>query len=211
MNQNPNNLILIGYRATGKSTLAALLAEKLGWDAIDSDVLIEQKAGKSIARIFAEDGEPAFRDLESDVIAEVLCSSRLEIPEAEHGSPVSQGGCARPKAAAHTGCGMQKNRIVLATGGGVPVRPANRELLRKHGFVVWLKALPETILARMSSDPTTGERRPNLTNLPPLGEIEHVLQTREPFYRETAHLEIDTEGRTLPEIAADLFMFNFGT
>ncbi|MCL2346955.1 MAG: hypothetical protein FWC50_01710, partial [Planctomycetaceae bacterium] len=68
-----------------------------------------------------------------------------------------------------------------------------------------------TILARMSSDPTTGERRPSLTNLPPLGEIEHVLQTREPFYRETAHLEIDTEGRTLPEIAADLFMFNFGT
>ena len=58
-------LTLIGYRATGKTTLARLLAERLGWDWIDADVEIERRAGKSIARIFAEEGEPAFRDLEA--------------------------------------------------------------------------------------------------------------------------------------------------
>ena len=66
------NLVLIGYRATGKTTLARRLAQRLGWDWIDADVEIEQRAGKSIARIFAEQGEPAFRDLEAEVIAD-LC------------------------------------------------------------------------------------------------------------------------------------------
>ena len=46
------NLVLIGYRATGKTTLARLLAQRLGWDWIDADVEIERRAGKSIARIF---------------------------------------------------------------------------------------------------------------------------------------------------------------
>ncbi len=63
---------LIGYRATGKTTLARLVAERLGWDWIDADAEIERRAGKSVSRIFAEDGEPAFRAIEVQVIAE-LC------------------------------------------------------------------------------------------------------------------------------------------
>ncbi|MGL6227050.1 MAG: shikimate kinase [Thermoguttaceae bacterium] len=65
-------LVLVGYRATGKTTLARLLADRLGKIARDSDVLVEQRAGKSIARIFAENGEPFFRDLEATVIRELL-------------------------------------------------------------------------------------------------------------------------------------------
>ena len=49
-------LTLIGYRATGKTTLAKLLAGRLGLEWIDADVEIERRAGKTIARIFAEDG-----------------------------------------------------------------------------------------------------------------------------------------------------------
>ena len=73
----PPILILIGYRATGKTTLARLLAQRLGWDWIDADVEIERQAGKSIARMFAEDGEPAFRDLEARVIADLCGRPRL--------------------------------------------------------------------------------------------------------------------------------------
>ncbi|NLX95738.1 MAG: shikimate kinase [Rhodopirellula sp.] len=68
---------LIGYRATGKTTLAKLLAERLGWDWIDADVEVERAAGKSIAAIFAEDGEPAFRDLEARVTADLCRQPRL--------------------------------------------------------------------------------------------------------------------------------------
>lgn len=65
-------LVLVGYRATGKTTLSRILADRLGKVARDSDVVVEQRAGKTIARIFAEDGEPFFRDLEATVIRELL-------------------------------------------------------------------------------------------------------------------------------------------
>ena len=65
-------ITLIGYRGTGKSTVAAALAERLRWRSVDADDEIEASAGKPIRRIFAEDGEPAFRDLERQTISRLL-------------------------------------------------------------------------------------------------------------------------------------------
>jgi shikimate kinase len=64
-------IFLIGYRGTGKSTVALELANLLGYDCVDADAIIEQRSGKSIADIFADDGEPAFRELEAAVVAEL--------------------------------------------------------------------------------------------------------------------------------------------
>ncbi len=164
------NLVLIGYRATGKTTLARLLAERLGWDWIDADVEIERRAGKSIARIFAEDGEPAFRDLEAAVVAD-LC---------------------------------RRERLVLAAGGGAPMRPESREAMRASGKVVWLKAQPETVHARMAGDATTEARRPDLTDRGGLEEIVALMARREPVYHQSAHSEVDTEGKSPDEIAAEI-------
>lgn len=65
------NIVLIGLMGSGKSTLGKYLAEKSGMEFYDTDDLIIQKAGKPISRIFEDDGEHVFRDLESEVIAEV--------------------------------------------------------------------------------------------------------------------------------------------
>jgi shikimate kinase len=73
-----HNIALIGYRGTGKTTVAQWLATRLGWDWVDADVEVELRAGKSIAAIFADDGEPAFRDLES-VVVEELCGRSLTV------------------------------------------------------------------------------------------------------------------------------------
>lgn len=66
------NIVLIGYRGTGKTTVAQIVALQLGREWIDADVEIELRAGKSIAAIFADDGENHFRDLETSVLAELL-------------------------------------------------------------------------------------------------------------------------------------------
>ncbi len=75
---NPESIALIGYRGTGKSTVAQQLALRLAWDWVDADVEVELRAGKSIAAIFADDGEEAFRDLESAAVAEV-CERRRTV------------------------------------------------------------------------------------------------------------------------------------
>lgn len=70
-------LSLIGYRATGKTTLGQKLARRLDYSFKDSDVEIEKLAGKSISKIFSEDGEPRFRDLEEKVIEELCREERI--------------------------------------------------------------------------------------------------------------------------------------
>ena len=62
---------LIGYRATGKSTIGSALARSLDWNWCDSDDEVERRTGGTIAEIFATQGEPAFRDLEAQVIGEL--------------------------------------------------------------------------------------------------------------------------------------------
>ena len=69
------SVIFIGYRCTGKTSVARKLASQLGVSVFDSDVEIERRTGKNITEIFAQDGESAFRDLEESVIAEILSSS----------------------------------------------------------------------------------------------------------------------------------------
>ncbi|ODT99247.1 MAG: shikimate kinase [Planctomycetes bacterium SCN 63-9] len=64
-------IVLIGYRGTGKSTVGRFLADRLGRPFVDADVRIESRAGRSISSIFAESGEPAFRDWEERVLAEI--------------------------------------------------------------------------------------------------------------------------------------------
>ncbi|MDR2761715.1 MAG: shikimate kinase [Planctomycetaceae bacterium] len=65
-------MILVGYRATGKTTVASILSDRFLIPAIDSDKEIEREAGKSIAEIFASCGEIVFRDMEESIISRLL-------------------------------------------------------------------------------------------------------------------------------------------
>ena len=65
------NLVLIGMPGSGKSAVGKILTKTTGKPLADTDQLIVEKAGKSIPEIFREDGEPAFRDLESEIIREL--------------------------------------------------------------------------------------------------------------------------------------------
>lgn len=95
-------------------------------------------------------------------------------------------------------CG--RTDAVVATGGGAVLRPANRDLLRRSGFVVWLDVAPETAWQRLQADPTTAARRPNLTATGGVEEVRALVAAREPLYRETAHLVV--EAGLSPDAAA---------
>jgi shikimate kinase len=163
-------IALIGYRGTGKTTVARLLAEQLDFSWVDADDEIEARADQSIADLFAESGEEVFRELEAVVVA-ALC---------------------------------EREKTIIAMGGGAILREGNRKNLSQCQAVVWLKASAEAIEKRISTDPTTGARRPNLTNHGGRTEIDVLLAQREPIYRACATLEVDTEDRAPTEIAADI-------
>ncbi len=65
-------VVLVGFMGAGKTTAARDLAAARGLHAVDVDTLIEERAGVSVAELFARDGEPAFRALEEDVVCELL-------------------------------------------------------------------------------------------------------------------------------------------
>jgi len=72
-----STIVLVGVPGAGKTTVGKLLAKNLGIDFFDSDQVIESRAGKSVSDIFTQDGEPAFRKLEHDVIVELLDSDNV--------------------------------------------------------------------------------------------------------------------------------------
>lgn len=163
---------LIGYRGTGKSTVARILAQRLGWDWLDADEELERRAGRTIREIFERGGESEFREREAETVA-ILA---------------------------------ERQRAVVAWGGGVILRESNRRALRR-GWVIWLAADPQTIRARINADVTTALRRPNLTAAGGEAEIRQLLAAREPLYRECADCTVSTCGKTPDQVASEIVCF----
>ena len=102
------NIVLIGMMGSGKTTVGKLLSGHLRRPVIDTDALIEEREGRSIPDIFAQDGENAFRALELEV------SRKLS------------GG----------------HGLVIACGGGLPLREGAIITLKQNGLVFWLDRDP---------------------------------------------------------------------
>ena len=164
------NIFLTGYRATGKTSVANLLATALSKEIVDADVYLEQEAGMTIAEIFAVEGEQGFRDRETAVVRALAA----------------------------------RENMVIALGGGAVLREENREALIGRGITVWLTASPDAIYERMTTDPLTGQRRPNLTSTGGLQEIHDLLAQRTPLYRQVADYTIDTEGLSPEQVASEV-------
>jgi len=73
------NLALIGFMGTGKTSVGRLLAEQLRFEFLDTDELIQSRTGRTINDIFAQDGEPAFRELERQVVDELATRQQTVI------------------------------------------------------------------------------------------------------------------------------------
>ena len=110
------NIVLCGMMGCGKTTCAHLLGTQLGRPVVDTDDMVVEMAGMSISDLFAQKGEAAMRDLETEAARQL--STRQD--------------------------------LIIATGGGLPLRSENRQLLRRTGIVVFLRRDP----ARSMTQPT---------------------------------------------------------
>lgn len=164
------NIILIGFSTTGKSVVGLMVARQLGWDLVDTDEEIVRLVGKSIAQIFADEGEERFREIERQVLA---------------------GAC-------------EKEKTVVAVGGGAILHPQNRELMKRRGVVVCLEAAPETIYQRLLKD-TEGSAplRPLLTVPDPLQRINEMKEYRQPYYA-MADWTVHTDELGLEEVCQEV-------
>ena len=85
---------------------------------------------------------------------------------------------------------------VISVGGGMPVRVENRALLRSLGCVIYLTATKRTILCRVRNDGS----RPMLNGEDLAEKVEQLMNARERFYKQAAHIYIRTDGRTIHQV-----------
>lgn len=117
-----DKIILVGFMGTGKTTVGKLVAARLGWRFIDTDAVIEKRAGKPVRTIFEQDGETAFRQFEAALCVELRAGAK------------------------------EWRNTIIATGGGILLDPANRDNLLAAGFVVCLQASVSQLTARLEHD-----------------------------------------------------------
>ena len=101
---------------------------------------------------------------------------------------------------------IPRHRAIVATGGGIVLRPENIATLRALGPVIYLEADESTLFARVASG---GERRPLLETEDPRATLAHLLRAREPLYRAAADLSVDTT-RFRPAEAAQAIVRHVG-
>lgn len=161
------NIVLIGYRGTGKTCVAKRVAAATGRRVVDTDAEIVRRIGGDIPSFVAREGWEPFRDVESEVCRDVAAGQGL----------------------------------VIATGGGIVLRAENVAALRAGGRVFWLRATPESIAERIRED----TQRPSLTGQRSfLEEIDQVLTERLPLYEAAADRAIDTDRRSVDEVACEI-------
>lgn len=159
---------LIGMPGGGKSTVGRHLGRRLGLPLVDSDVVIERRLGCSIRSYFEQAGEERFRDVEAEVLRDLVSESSG----------------------------------VVATGGGVVLREANRAALRERTVCIYLHSTPEELYRRLRHD----SKRPLLQVADPLARLREMHFKRDPLYRQTAQFVIETGRPSVPALVNMILM-----
>ena len=123
----PRNIFLVGFMATGKTHVGGELSRLTCWPLIDSDDEIVARAGKSIARVFEEEGESAFRALERETVRE-LCAGEGRIIACGGGAFIDPQNQDRMLSGGMVVCLSARpetvyKRVTAESGGDAPVRP----------------------------------------------------------------------------------------
>ena len=154
----------------GKSSVGRELSRLLSWHFLDLDEVIVQREGRSIPKIFAEDGEKTFRKMELEAL-----------------KAVSEGA--------------EGNGTVLALGGGTVTTPECADIAHNKTLCIYMRASVQTLKAHLEGQT---EGRPLLCGQDIEERIVRLMSERGHIYEKTAHIVIDTDGKSISEIAQEI-------
>ena len=190
----------------GKSSVGRELSRLLCCLFVDLDSAVEEKAGRKIPEIFASDGEAVFRQMERDALTDILEKQCTSL------TPSTYAG-------------------VLALGGGTVMTPECAEMVHEKTLCIYLRASVDTLMRNLSGRAESrpmlrtpsqtssrgadsgmssrgadssmssrgAERRGDLLN-----RIEELMALRSATYESTAHIIIDTDGKSVEDIAGEI-------
>ena len=188
-------ITLTGFMGSGKTTVGKVLADFLGCLFIDLDDLVVKKAGKSIPDIFAQDGEPAFRLLE----AQVLRKTVEKYAESTAVLALGGGAVLAPASAAllqeKTTCIYLRatlDTLLARLEGETAGRPLLQEIPDQVGDDGGSVVMPGPGSSVMPG--------------PDRASVADRLAFREPIYEKTAHVIIDTDGLSPDEVADEIII-----
>lgn len=158
------NLFLIGFMGSGKTTAGKKLAKKLNLEFIDMDNYLEKQQNRTINEIFATDGEGKFREIERNILNELL----------------------------------QKDNILVGTGGGAPCFFDNMKQMNEKALTLYLQLPPKALAHRLRNAKAERPLIKNKTENELIDFIEKTLEKREPFYTQ-AHIIINSHNLNVEE------------
>ena len=188
-------ITLTGFMGSGKTTVGKVLADFLGCPFMDLDDLVVKKAGKSIPDIFAQDGEPAFRQLE----AQVLRKTVEKYAESTAVLALGGGAILAPASAA-----LLHEKTVC-----IYLRASLDTLLQRLSGETAGRPLLQEIPDQVGDDGgSVVMPGPGSTVMPgpDRASVSARLASREPIYEETAHVTIDTDGLSPDEVADEIII-----
>ena len=169
----------------GKSSVGRRLSELLCCPFVDLDQVIEERAGRTIPEIFAQDGESIFRQMELDALKSIVSS-------ASHDAKIS---------AIQIDGTKQAPKMVIALGGGAVMTPGCAEIVQNETMCIYLRADIDTLVEHLMGQ-TDG--RPLLQGAELRERIERLMGERSATYEAIAHRIIDVDGKDIDVIGAEI-------
>jgi shikimate kinase len=206
---------LTGFMGCGKSSVGRRLSALLCWSYADLDAVIEGKAGRSIPEIFASEGEASFRQMELDSLKDLV--SYPMPPEGCRKPCYPSGRRGRGPSLAMGGIvsgtppeASEPGNMILSLGGGTIMTPECAELVHGHTLCIYLRASVETLVKHLEGE---AEGRPMLASGGDEGfspsdalrkKITELMALRSETYEKTAHIIIDTDGKSIDMISDEI-------
>lgn len=173
-------VVLIGYRATGKSTVGRLLAAQLKIPFWDTDAMVEKLIGMPIKEIVALHGWDYFREKEKETIKFLMQKEDCVIA---------------------TGGG------VVLFRENIDLLKQNVDLLKQSGVMIWLNAPLEDIIERLKKDAQKGGTRPQFTTGNIVQETIDIMRQRLPLYEKAADYTIDTLNKNVEKVVEEIYQY----